>query len=89
VGLAPHAAGHYNSGTYPPRPVINVGQIDQTLLEILACPVCHSAIRQEGDWLVCDECRLKYPVRDGLPVMLPEEAVKSDEDPAEGSGDAR
>ena len=61
-----------------------VSQIDRTLLEILACPACHSPVRQEGEWLVCDQCKVKYPIRDGLPIMLVEEAepIEADESAA-------
>jgi len=48
--------------------------IDKTLLEILACPVCKTSVRLEADRLVCTRCGLRYPIRDGIPVMLPEEA---------------
>lgn len=48
--------------------------IDVALLEILACPVDHAAVREEGDRLVCSSCGRRYPVRDGIPVMLIDEA---------------
>lgn len=50
--------------------------IDQGLLDILACPQCKEAIRQDDkqDTLVCDHCRLKFPIRDDIPVMLVDEA---------------
>jgi uncharacterized protein YbaR (Trm112 family) len=50
--------------------------IEQSLLDILACPQCKSAIRQDEEQvvLICDQCRLKFPVRDGIPVMLVDEA---------------
>jgi hypothetical protein len=48
--------------------------VDKELLEILACPVDHATIREEGDRLVCTQCGRRYPVRDGIPVMLVEEA---------------
>jgi uncharacterized protein YbaR (Trm112 family) len=48
--------------------------VPDELLDILACPVCHRPVRLEGDELVCVGCGLRYPVRDGIPVMLPEEA---------------
>ncbi len=48
--------------------------IDQTLLEILACPACKTAVTLEGDRLVCAQCGRRYPVRDGIPVMLVDEA---------------
>ena len=52
--------------------------IDKELLEILACPKCKAPIREEGDKLVCTnpQCGLRYPVRDGIPVMLIDEAEK-------------
>ena len=52
--------------------------IDKELLEILACPACKAPVRQEGDRLLCTApgCGLRYPIRDGIPVMLVEEAEK-------------
>ena len=49
--------------------------VDKELLEILACPACKESIREDGDWLICDKCQKKYPVREGIPVMLIDEAV--------------
>lgn len=52
--------------------------IDQSLLEILACPLCKTDVRLEkageAEALVCVACGRRYPVRDGIPVMLVEEA---------------
>jgi uncharacterized protein YbaR (Trm112 family) len=50
--------------------------MDTRLLEILACPVCKGTLRFERDTqvLVCRMDRLAYPIRDGVPVMLEEEA---------------
>ena len=50
-------------------------KVDEKLLAILACPVCKEPIRQDGDFIVCDKCTKKYPVREGIPVMLVSEAV--------------
>ena len=50
--------------------------IDQDLLEILACPECRAEVRMEGDWIVCTSCGLRYPIRDGLPILLVDEAVR-------------
>lgn len=52
--------------------------IDKTLLEILACPKCKGEISLTGkkDGLTCEKCGLIYPVRDDIPVMLIDEAVK-------------
>jgi len=44
------------------------------VLELLRCPVTRSPLHQEGDWLIAEVGGLRYPVRDGIPVMLPEEA---------------
>jgi uncharacterized protein YbaR (Trm112 family) len=48
--------------------------IDQELLNILACPLCKTPVRQENDRLICTNCGRRYPIRDGIPVMLVEEA---------------
>ena len=52
--------------------------IDKELLDILACPACKKDVKLEGDKIVCTnpECGLRYPIRDGIPVMLIEEAEK-------------
>ena len=51
-------------------------ELDSKLLEILACPKCKGDLdlNQEKEGLACPSCRLLYPVRDGIPVMLIEEA---------------
>jgi len=48
--------------------------IDSALLEMLRCPLTGSRLRQEGDFLIAEVGGLAYPVRDGFPVMLMEEA---------------
>lgn len=55
--------------------------IPKELLEILACPKCKGDIRLRPDPLaiVCERCRLAYPVRDGIPVMLIDEAEHTGE----------
>ena len=52
--------------------------IDQQLLDILACPNCRGEVRYHEDQQVieCQQCHYRYPVRDGIPVMLIEEAEK-------------
>ena len=54
--------------------------VDKELMEILVCPSCRGAVedRQEGDreLIVCTNCGLRYPVRDGIPVMLVDEAER-------------
>lgn len=53
--------------------------IDKELLEILACPACHTEVRLEGDKIVCASpaCGLRFPIKDGIPIMLIEEAEKN------------
>ena len=48
--------------------------IDPELLDILRCPLTGSRLRAEGDFLIAEVGGLAYPVRDGFPVMLVEEA---------------
>ena len=48
--------------------------IDPELLEILACPLGKTPVKLEGEYLVCTQCGLRYPIRDGIPVMLIDEA---------------
>jgi uncharacterized protein YbaR (Trm112 family) len=50
--------------------------IPQDLLDILVCPVCKTPIKPTPDQtgLKCQTCRRVYPIRDEIPVMLPEEA---------------
>jgi uncharacterized protein YbaR (Trm112 family) len=55
-------------------PSSSANTIDPELLEILRCPLTRSKLRQEGDFLVAEVGGLSYPVREGLPVMLMEEA---------------
>ena len=51
---------------------------DQKLLDILACPKCKGDLEltNEKDGLICNACRLQYPIKDGIPVMLIDEATK-------------
>lgn len=55
----------------------------EKLLNILACPACESRpplhLSDDEKYVVCDECCRKYPVRDGIPVLLVEEAQRPDE----------
>jgi uncharacterized protein YbaR (Trm112 family) len=56
-------------------------QIDPKLLEILVCPVTKTTLEydRERQELVSRAAKLAYPIRDGIPIMLPEEARKLDE----------
>ena len=50
--------------------------MDKKLLEILACPLCKGRVeyRKQAQELICRFDRLAFPVRDGIPVMLENEA---------------
>ena len=52
-----------------------VRMIDQRLLHLLVCPVCKVGVAPQGETLQCPQCSRRYPVRDGIPIMLPEEAA--------------
>ncbi len=59
--------------------------ISKKLLEILACPKCKGEVRldDKGGALICQSCRLVYEIRDGIPIMLIDEAK-----PLDGHGGA-
>lgn len=55
--------------------------IDKELLDILACPKCKGDIylTQDGNGIICKACRLMYEIKDDIPVMLIDEAIKLDD----------
>jgi uncharacterized protein len=72
-----HWTGDRGMTALPERPE---GTVDPKLLEILVCPMTkgpleYDAARQE---LISRSAKLAYPIRDGIPIMLPEEARKID-----------
>ncbi|MDP3791960.1 MAG: Trm112 family protein [Candidatus Omnitrophota bacterium] len=48
--------------------------IDKELLNILACPLCKTDVKLEGDRIVCTKCGRRYPIKDDIPIMLIDEA---------------
>lgn len=56
-------------------------RLDQTLLDILVCPVTKETLvyDQEKQELISKKAGLAYPIRDGIPIMLPDEARKISE----------
>jgi uncharacterized protein YbaR (Trm112 family) len=79
---ARHKAGHDEEMPMPtiPPPERPAGSVDPKLLEILVCPLTkgpleYDAARQE---LISRKAKLAYPIRDGIPIMLPEEARRLD-----------
>ncbi len=62
----------------------NAYTLSKTLLDILACPACKGGIEHDetAQKLVCiGACQRRYPIRDGIPVMLIDEAELPDEEP--------
>ena len=57
--------------------------VDPKLLEILVCPATHGPLRYdaEAQELISDQTGLAYPIRDGIPIMLVDEARPLDDDP--------
>ena len=55
-------------------------EISQDLLNILACPKCKGEVKltESKDGLLCDACKLLYEIKDGIPIMLIDEAKKVD-----------
>ena len=70
---SPNESSSERSGGSAASPTSS-NQIDPDLLDLLRCPLTRSRLRQEGDFLVAEVGGLAYPVRDGIPVMLMEEA---------------
>src|SRR5437764_3024182 len=66
---APHSAPE------PAEPPKLGGDVDPELLAILACPLDKQPVSRQGNYLVCQECQRHYPIRDGIPVMLIDEAL--------------
>jgi uncharacterized protein YbaR (Trm112 family) len=54
--------------------------MDKKLLDILACPKCKGDLRykEKEQKLICERCKLAYPIKDGIPVMLIDEAEQLD-----------
>ncbi len=53
--------------------------IDKKLLEILACPACKSEVILKNNKIVCTKCKRAYPIKEGIPIMLIEEAEIEEE----------
>ncbi len=61
---------------------MNQPKVDPKLLEILVCPLTKGPLRYdaEAQELISDRAQLAYPIRDGIPIMLAEEARSLDDD---------
>ncbi|MDP6380340.1 MAG: Trm112 family protein [Phycisphaerae bacterium] len=48
--------------------------IDEDLLRILICPVCGEKVHEEQGRIVCRPCGRRYPIRDGVPILIADDA---------------
>lgn len=72
------------SGSFPSKPRLIIASlhllwrksVDARLLEILVCPICKGPLSYDraAQELICNADKLAYPIRDGIPVMLVDEA---------------
>ena len=46
------------------------------LLNILICPACGSAVREKDNAIECTHCKKRYPIENGIPIMLVDRAEK-------------
>lgn len=72
--MADNSASSGDAGEHRPRRA--AGNIDPRLLEILVCPMTKTVLEYdaEAQELISRAARLAYPIRDGIPIMLPGEA---------------
>ena len=59
----------------PPHPTAPLHIITQQDLRALVCPVCQAALQLEAQAILCTGCSRRYPVVDGIPVLLAERAI--------------
>lgn len=50
--------------------------IEKDILDVICCPACKSELKEVGSCLECQRCGLKYPIEDGIPILIVEEAKK-------------
>jgi uncharacterized protein YbaR (Trm112 family) len=48
--------------------------MNEEALSILVCPVCHGQLTTEDNQILCVKCRRRYPIEDGIPVLLADRA---------------
>lgn len=58
-----------------------MNKVDDELMKIMVCPIAHAPLVQVGDWLYSTDpkTRRKYPVREGIPIMLVDESQVADQ----------
>jgi uncharacterized protein YbaR (Trm112 family) len=67
---------------HPPKGVVDLNTLcvevsmNPKMFDILCCPVCHGDVVLSDHEIACVKCQLRYPIEDGIPVMLVERARK-------------
>lgn len=54
--------------------------MDPKLMAILVCPICKAKVEKKNNELICIKCKLAYPIDDGIPVMLIDQARKYEDE---------
>jgi uncharacterized protein YbaR (Trm112 family) len=56
--------------------------IKKELLDIICCPACHGdlILSKDKKFLICSKCRIKYPIKEDIPILLIEESIKLQDD---------
>ncbi len=52
--------------------------LSKELLDIMVCPDCRGKVTETEGFVTCNSCGKKYPIRDGIPIMLINEAISSE-----------
>jgi len=50
--------------------------IDKELLDMLACPHCKGDVAEKDGGIVCEDCHRRYPIKNGIPVLIKSEATE-------------
>lgn len=52
--------------------------IDKEIFQILCCPACKRDLKYLEEYFVCENCKLMYPIKDDIPILIVEEASRYD-----------
>ncbi|MDK1031443.1 MAG: Trm112 family protein [Planctomycetia bacterium] len=52
---------------------------EESLFKLLVCPACRGEVHREGERVVCASCGMRYPIREGIPILLVHDARKPPE----------
>ncbi len=54
--------------------------LDEKIIEVMVCPICKGKVFLKEKGLFCEVCKLLYPIEEGIPIMIPEEAIRMEEE---------